>query len=670
MTAKPSLGYVGVGLMGLPMVKRLRSLGYAVRAYDIVPDRVEAARAAGAVAAASPADAASGADLVLLNLPTTEAVEQAVFGDGGVASVVRRPQLLIDFSTIKVEKCKAFAAKLREKTAVGWIDAPVSGGPPASGSARSRSWRAASRPTSSGRGRSSPTSPAASRTWGRPAAAWWRRCSTSSSSAAAYAVMAEAAVLAEAAGIDAARLPECLAGGHADGSLLQRIYPRMVQRDFAPQGYARQLLKDLEMVNEFAGGMKAPTPMMGEALSLYRMLVHLGYAELDTSAIFKLYGREPAERACVPGPDRRVRATTDNGGDIDVAAHARSRRHGRPAARRPGAVKLRYAHVGVANAPQTLYADEVAKLVKERTGGRVDITVFAELVARRRRRDGGRRAAGSISMGHHDFASLGKFVSTWRCSTRRSSTATPPQPARDRPAHLGGGAGDQQAARREAQRPHHRQLLPGHPAPHLEGEGALAEGHAGQEVPRRAGEAVVVDVTGMGAVATPVEVSELATALATGLVVGQENPLAEHLQPQAVRGAEVRDADRPHAVVLCVFVNRRCGRASRRRPQDHRGHAAEVGQKTLAWDRETNEKYRKELEAKGMTFVGEKDGLDIEAFRRAVLAQVDKDFPEWTRLHRPAPRGEVTDIQGGRVRPTSSSRRGRDRSEPPLPPRC
>jgi 3-hydroxyisobutyrate dehydrogenase-like beta-hydroxyacid dehydrogenase len=106
-----------------------------------------------------------------------------------------------------------------------------------------------------------------------------------------YAVMAEAAVLAEAAGIDAARLPECLGGGHADGSLLQRIYPRMVKRDFAPQGYARQLLKDLEMVNEFAGGMKAPTPMMGEALSLYRMLVHLGHSELDAVSVFKLYER-------------------------------------------------------------------------------------------------------------------------------------------------------------------------------------------------------------------------------------------------------------------------------------------------------------------------------------------------------------------------------------------
>ena len=59
---------------------------------------------------------------------------------------------------------------------------------------------------------------------------------------------------------------------------------------------------------------------------------------------------------------------------------------------------------------------------------------------------------------------------------------------------------------------------------------------------------------------------------------------------------------------------------------------AEVGKKTLDWDRETSDKYRKDLEAKGMVFVEAKDGLDLEAFRKAVLAQVGKDFPEWSRL--------------------------------------
>ncbi|MGH8722379.1 MAG: NAD-binding protein, partial [Burkholderiales bacterium] len=74
--------------------------------------------------------------------------------------------------------------------------------------------------------------------------------------------------------------------------LLQKLYPRMQRREFAPQGYVRQLLKDLEMVSEYAAGLKAPTPMMGEALSLYRIVAHLGHTELDTAAVLKVYERE------------------------------------------------------------------------------------------------------------------------------------------------------------------------------------------------------------------------------------------------------------------------------------------------------------------------------------------------------------------------------------------
>jgi 3-hydroxyisobutyrate dehydrogenase-like beta-hydroxyacid dehydrogenase len=289
MTTQPRLGYVGVGLMGLPMVKHLLPRGYAIRAYDIVPAQVEAARAAGAQPAASPADAATGVDFVLLNLPTNEAVEQVVFGERGVASALRPPQLLIDFSTIKVDKCKAWAAKLKEKTGCSWIDAPVSGGPPAAGSG-ALTVMAGGDPADIERARPLFADVAARFTHMGPAGAGMvAKMLNQLIVGCGHAVMAEAVVLAEAAGIDAAKLPECLGGGYADSALLQRLYPRMVARDFAPQGYARQLLKDLEMANEFAGGLKAPTPMMGEALTLYRMLVHLGHAELDTAAVLKLY---------------------------------------------------------------------------------------------------------------------------------------------------------------------------------------------------------------------------------------------------------------------------------------------------------------------------------------------------------------------------------------------
>ena len=325
-----------------------------------------------------------------------------------------------------------------------------------------------------------------------------------------HAVLAEALLLAEAAGIDAARIPECLAGGHADGTLLQKLYPRMVARDFAPQGYARQLLKDLEMVNEFAGGLKAPVPMTGEALSLYRMLIHRGHAELDTSAVFKLYERDAARARVSSLAATIARAPELQSGPIQRGSRTKEQgmRSCRRMLHRDGAgspacspspaahaqIKLRYAHVGVANAPQTLYADEVAKLVKERTNGRVEIQVFpnSQLGGVGEMVDGVK--SGAISMGHHDFASLGKIVPTTAVfNTPFVYRDAAHSHARDRRAHVAGAAGDQPAAGRQGQHAHRRQLLPGHARAHVEGEGAVAEGHAGQEVPRRADQAVVVD---------------------------------------------------------------------------------------------------------------------------------------------------------------------------------
>jgi len=291
MTSKAKIGYVGVGLMGLPMAKRLLSLGYPVRACDIAPERVAEARKAGATAASSPADAVAGAELVLLNLPTTDAVEAAMFAENGVASALRPPQLVIDFSTIQVEKCRTFARRLREMAGAGWIDAPVSGGPPASGGG-TLTVMAGGEAAEIERTRPLFADVAGRFTHMGPSGAGLAaKMLNQLIVGCGHAVMAEAVVLAEAAGIDPARLPECLAGGLADSALLQKLTPRMVKRDFAPQGYVRQLLKDLEMVNEFAGALKAPTPMLGEALSLYRMLAHLGHTELDTAAVLKLYER-------------------------------------------------------------------------------------------------------------------------------------------------------------------------------------------------------------------------------------------------------------------------------------------------------------------------------------------------------------------------------------------
>jgi len=289
------IGYVGVGLMGLPMVKRLVSRGHDVVAYDIMDEQVRLATAAGARAASAASQVVRNSEFVLLNLPTTDAVEQAVFGPDGVAAAIASPQLVIDFSTNEVARGRALATRLRDQTGCGWVDAPVSGGPPASGTGTLTVMAGGTRDDVARVAPLMADIAARFTHMGPVGSGLVAKMINQLIVGCGHAVMAEALLLAESAGIDAARIPECLAGGHADGTLLQKLYPRMVQRDFAPQGYARQLLKDLEMVNAFAGGLKAPVPMAGEALSLYRMLIHRGHAELDTAAVFKLYETSPKE---------------------------------------------------------------------------------------------------------------------------------------------------------------------------------------------------------------------------------------------------------------------------------------------------------------------------------------------------------------------------------------
>lgn len=288
---RPAIGYIGIGLMGMPMLRRLAALGYRLSAYDIAVDRMREAAALGARAAISAGDCARGVGCVALNLPTVDAVEVAVFGEGGAAATMDPTQHLVDFSTIPVDRAKAFAARLRSACGAHWVDAPVSGGPPAAGDGTLTVMAggeaddiAALRPFFAEiSGRFTHMGPVGAGLAAKMINQLIVGC--------AHAVMAEALVLAEAAGIDGALIPECLAGGHADSAALQKIYPRMQRRQFAPQGYLRQLDKDLEMVHAYAAGLKAPTPMMSQAAALYRMAMHLGYAGQDTAAIVRLYAK-------------------------------------------------------------------------------------------------------------------------------------------------------------------------------------------------------------------------------------------------------------------------------------------------------------------------------------------------------------------------------------------
>jgi 3-hydroxyisobutyrate dehydrogenase-like beta-hydroxyacid dehydrogenase len=292
MPAKPTIGFIGLGLMGQAFTKRLTACGYTVNGFDIAAEKVEQATKHGVIAATSSAHVTSQSDMVLICVVSTDAVHDAVFGPKGVIEAATADKVLVDHSTTVVEETKAMADELREHTGMGWVDAPVSGGPPAAETGTLAIMAGGSDADIAG---VTPLMSDLASTFthlGGVGAGQVTKMVNQILVLNNYCVLAEALALAEAAGIDASKIPEALAPGHAGSNLLKAIFPRMIARDFQPAGYARQVLKDLDMVHDIAKSLKVPTPMSSQAATLFRILVSKGHAEKDGIAVLKLYDQK------------------------------------------------------------------------------------------------------------------------------------------------------------------------------------------------------------------------------------------------------------------------------------------------------------------------------------------------------------------------------------------
>jgi 3-hydroxyisobutyrate dehydrogenase len=222
-------------------------------------------------------------------------VAQCMFGEQGIAKSASAGKILIDHSTIDPAKSRALAQRLHAETGMDFVDAPVSGGP-----------IAARQGTLTVMAGGDTQTIAAIKAVMSDLAANFTHIGPSGAGQAAkvinqaivgtsYVLMAEALMLAEAAGIDAAKLPQCLSGGHADGTLLQQLYPRMQARAFDPPlAYARQLLKDMLAVQSEIRSFGLDLPLIERAVAQHRAHVAHGNEMADPASIVRLYEERPA----------------------------------------------------------------------------------------------------------------------------------------------------------------------------------------------------------------------------------------------------------------------------------------------------------------------------------------------------------------------------------------
>ena len=287
------LGLVGAGLMGSSMARRLLAQGCEVVAWNREREALPPLLALGATEAASPRAVAEAADTVLLCVLDTGAVRDCVWGADGIA-LARPPGLvpglLIDLSTIDPTATRDFAARLCRESGMGWVDAPVSGGPAAAEAGR-LTVMAGGDPADMERAAPVLAALAVNVThMGPVGAGQTTKLVNQALVGAGFVLMAEALAMAEAAGIDAARLPACLAGGFADSALLAQVFPAMQARRFEPKlGYARQLDKDMRAVQDFTRGLGLDLPVVAAAAGRFAAFVAAGHAMEDSRAISRLY---------------------------------------------------------------------------------------------------------------------------------------------------------------------------------------------------------------------------------------------------------------------------------------------------------------------------------------------------------------------------------------------
>ena len=285
------LGYIGIGLMGKPMVLRLLAAGHEVTVWNRSKDKLQPVLEKGAKAAESPAAVARASEILMMCVTDQKAEEEVLFSDRGIFQSGARNLLVIDFSSIAPSSARSFSERLGTK-GIAMIDAPVSGGVPGAEQG-TLAIMAGGRAEDIERARPVVMHLAQRFTrMGDAGAGQVTKLCNQIIVGSLFPVLAEAVRLAEAAGVDAKMLPEALKGGFADSLPLQVFGARMAMRNFEPPlGTNAIMLKDLENAAAVAKACGVSLVMAQAAAELYRLLKSQGRGDQDPAVLVELQSR-------------------------------------------------------------------------------------------------------------------------------------------------------------------------------------------------------------------------------------------------------------------------------------------------------------------------------------------------------------------------------------------
>jgi 3-hydroxyisobutyrate dehydrogenase len=287
-----TIGFIGTGTMGQPMLANLLKNGFTVLAWDVVPAALAGAVKLGATSAASAADAARRSELIVTMLPSSSHVENAYLGVGGVLEGVPAGRLCVDMSTIDPGVSRRVAAALAQRQ-VRFLDAPVSGGVPGAvdgtlaimvgGDARDLE---EARPALSAMGAN------VIHVGGIGSGEAAKLCNNLIAGVAAVAV-SEAFRIAEGFGVDPKVLTDVISKSSGNTWVMQHAHPvpglvprAASSRDYAPGFMTDLMAKDLGLAVNAARELRVPVVVAAAAQQVLRLASSHGLGRKDFTAVY------------------------------------------------------------------------------------------------------------------------------------------------------------------------------------------------------------------------------------------------------------------------------------------------------------------------------------------------------------------------------------------------
>jgi len=259
------IGFIGLGIMGKPMVRNLLKAGHELVGYDVIPSNIEEVVNSGAKKAASSKEVAASATLIITMLPNSPEVKEVVLGENGVLEGAKPGSILIDMSSIaplaSQEICKACAEK-----GVRMIDAPVSGGEPKAIDGTLSIMVGGEKQVFD--------------------------------EVYDIAAFSEAYMLSARAGVDPKLVFAAIKGGLAGSTVMNAKSPMIFDHNFKPGFKVDLHIKDLKNALDTGHAVGSPLPLTALVFEMLQTLHSDGCGQNDHSAIAKFYEKVTGKTIC------------------------------------------------------------------------------------------------------------------------------------------------------------------------------------------------------------------------------------------------------------------------------------------------------------------------------------------------------------------------------------